>query len=201
MQFSFELCGRSMEHGGPARGTVTVLRQVLKKWSQLAANDRPKWYGVSGDSGHMTSRIGVLGASSALNGAVILGIAAIMLSGCTLGAPKLATCLDDSAACIAERKSTLNSLVADKSRSWVMQRPSPAVYATGVRLFAYRRTMGTLTCPELAAGIAETGGARKTLASGVNGASKTRLGQIVSLSDDVNTELKRASHGKRCPKA
>jgi len=139
--------------------------------------------------------------SGALNGCMTVGLAAVLLSGCATGnAPTVATCLDDSSACVSKRKATLNSMLADPNRTWVARKPGPAVYATGVRLFAWRRTRDQLTCRELRSGIAETGAARQTLSRGVNGASKTRLGQIVALSDDVNAELKRTSRGKKCPK-
>lgn len=141
-------------------------------------------------------------ASGALNGLLALGFGAAMLAGCaTDGAPKLATCLDDSSSCIGKRQATLSTMMADPNRQWVAQRPSPVVYATGVRLFAWRKSQGELSCGELRSGINETASARATLAKPIPGASRTRIGQIIALSDDINAELKRTSRRKRCPKA
>lgn len=94
-------------------------------------------------------------------------------------------------------------MLADPNRAWVAQSPSPKVYATGVRLFAWRRSQGDLNCSELRTGIAETAAARSTLngGGGLANASKTRIGQIIAMSDDVNTLLKRTARKKRCPKA
>ncbi len=151
----------------------------------------------------MSKGLGWMRASGALNGMLAVGVAAIAVCGCATGnTSSVATCLDDSSSCISKRKSTLSSMLADPKRQWVAQKPSPKVYATGVRLFAWRRTQKDLTCSELRAGISETGAARATLSGGgLAGASKTRIGQIIAMSDDLNTELKRTARGKRCPKA
>lgn len=142
------------------------------------------------------------GPLAALGGLIWLGLGIAMLTGCAnTGTVAMATCLDDSQNCISQRKTSLDGLMADTSRNWIQHKPSPVVYATGVRLFAYRKTQSQLSCNELAAGIAETGSARSMLAGGINGASKTRIGQIIALSDDVNAELKRTARGKRCKTA
>ena len=139
---------------------------------------------------------------SRLRRAIWFGLIAVMAVGCTnMGNGSMATCLDDSSSCIAQRKHSLNGLMADTSRAWIQQKPTAVVYATGVRLFAYRKSQSQLSCNELKIGIGETGGARQLLAGGISGASKTRLGQIIALSDDVNAELKRTARGKRCASA
>jgi len=139
--------------------------------------------------------------SSALNGMIATGLLAVALGACAgSGSSLVATCLDDSPACISKRKTTLNSLLADQNRSWIKRKPDPVVYATGVRLFAWRKVKGDLTCDELRSGISETGSARKTLSGQITGASRTRIGQIIALSDDVKKELRRTARGKRCPK-
>ena len=55
-----------------------------------------------------------------------------------------AGCVDDSKHCIDKRMSTLKTMVSDQRRSWVYQQESPASYATGVKLFAYRATKAQL---------------------------------------------------------
>ncbi|MEL7544345.1 MAG: hypothetical protein AAGJ70_11280 [Pseudomonadota bacterium] len=137
--------------------------------------------------------------SNVFNASCVLGFAAVVLTGCaSTQGTVVATCIDDSQACISKRRATLNAMLADPQRRWVSTRPGPRVYATGVRLFAWRRTKTKLSCGELNAGIAETGRARQTLAAPMPGASKTRIGQIIAMSDDVNSELKKAARGKRC---
>lgn len=149
----------------------------------------------------MGNRLGIARTSGALNGALAIGVTGLVLLGCANGtAPSIATCLDDSTACISQRTTTLNSMLADPGRAWIQQKPSPRVYATGVRLFAWRKSQSDLTCDELKSGVAETSSARKILAGNVPGASKTRLGQIIALSDDVKVELKRSARRKKCPK-
>ena len=141
-------------------------------------------------------------ASTVYNATLTLSLVALALVGCaTNKLPKVATCLDDSSGCISQRQATLNTMLADPNRAWVGKTPTPVVYATGVRLFAWRKSKSDLSCGELKSGIAETGGARTTLAENIPGASKTRIGQIIALSDDVNRELKRTARGKRCPKS
>ncbi|MEO0620117.1 MAG: hypothetical protein AAFZ01_12675 [Pseudomonadota bacterium] len=137
--------------------------------------------------------------STFLNASCVLGFAAAVLAGCaSTQGPPVATCLDDSQSCVSQRRATLNAMLADPQRKWVSARPGPRVYATGVRLFAWRKTKAQLSCGELQAGIAETGRARQTLAGPMGGASRTRIGQIIALSDDVNGELKKVARGKRC---
>jgi hypothetical protein len=103
-----------------------------------------------------------------------------------------AGCVDDSKHCIDKRMSTLKVMVADQKRSWVYQQESPASYATGVKLFAYRATKTQLTCGELSHGRQETADAAVSLKSGsVPGMNDSRLAQVRDMSAQVSKELGR----------
>ena len=103
-----------------------------------------------------------------------------------------AGCVDDSKHCIDKRMSTLKVMVADQKRSWVYQQESPASYATGVKLFAYRATKAQLTCGELSHGRQETADAALSLKSGsVPGMNDSRLAQVRDMSAQVSKELGR----------
>lgn len=103
-----------------------------------------------------------------------------------------AGCVDDSKHCIDKRMSTLKTMVSDQRRSWVYQQESPASYATGVKLFAYRATKAQLTCAELSHGRKETADAALSLKSGsVPGMNDSRLAQVRDMSSQVSKELGR----------
>ena len=121
------------------------------------------------------------------------------LTGCTpftsspeVAANPAAGCVDDSKVCIDKRMSSLKTMVSDPKRTWVYQQESPASYATGVKLFAYRATKGQLSCAELAHGRQETQTAAVSLKSGaVPGMNDSRLAQVRDLSTQVNREIGR----------
>ncbi len=77
-------------------------------------------------------------------------------------------CVDDSFDCITKRKQTLNALVADDKRAWVKQPPTPEAYASGVRLFAYKKKKKELSCDELEHGRKEAEAAPQSLKSAGN---------------------------------
>jgi len=121
--------------------------------------------------------------------------AAVLLSGCANGGPSF--CTDDSADCIAARKARFTEMTADTSHAWTERKPTVVEYASGVRLFAYRQEQGRMSCPALKRGIAETGNARTVLTpKATEGISAERVGQIISLSEDVNRELTRTFEAK-----
>ncbi|KAB2851212.1 MAG: hypothetical protein F9K44_02355 [Hyphomicrobiaceae bacterium] len=101
-----------------------------------------------------------------------------------------AGCVDDSKQCIDRRMTTLKAMVSDPKRTWVFQQESPASYATGVKLFAYRATRSQLTCTELSHGRQETAEAAHSLKSGsVPGMNDSRLAQVRDMSSQVSKEL------------
>lgn len=107
-------------------------------------------------------------------------------------------CVDDSARCIAERKSALRLLVSRSDRHWVNDRASAEAYASGVRLFAFKTKKKDLTCAELAAGRREADGAPGVL-RGPQGRSLTpaQVSRGVMLAEEVSRELAR-EHARRC---
>ena len=110
------------------------------------------------------------------------------------------TCVDDSQSCIKARSGALKALLADTERAWIRRPPPPKAYASGVRLFAFKRSKRQLNCAELASGIREAKAGPETLRSGAAG--KLTPGQIsrgVILSMEVERELKRERR-RRCGK-
>ena len=109
--------------------------------------------------------------------------------------------MDDSDHCIGRRKTTLNHLVNDKNRTWIMESPPPEAYASGVRLFALKSKKKELTCNELAHGRREADGAAAVL-RGPGGAKLTRaqVSRGVILAGEVSRELA-AEMKKRCKKS
>ena len=101
-----------------------------------------------------------------------------------------AGCVDDSKHCIEMRGHALKAMLADGKRTWVTKPESPAAYATGVKLFAYRGTRDKLTCAELAHGREETRSMPQTLKPGsVAGMNDSRLAQVRDMSGQVHKEL------------
>jgi hypothetical protein len=132
--------------------------------------------------------------------------ATLVLMGCAVGeAPEIGRqaglkCVDDSPACIAERKSTLKTLVADPQRAWINERPDAAAYASGVRLFAFKTKKKELSCAELQAGQREADGAAAALRAHGTGLSTAQVSRGVILASEVGRELK-SEFGRRCKKA
>ena len=105
-------------------------------------------------------------------------------------------CVDDSKACIDQRQNALKSLLADKNRAWVKQPVSPAAYASGVRMFAFKTEKTRMACDELASGKREAEGAPQVL-RGPSGQGLT-LAQVsrgvmfaAEVGRELGTEMKR----------
>ena len=119
-----------------------------------------------------------------------------MLAACSATEPEPAAphaaagCVDDSKTCIEKRGAALKAMLADQKRAWVTKPETPAAYATGVKLFAYRGKKGELTCAELAHGREETRSMPQALKPGsVQGMNDSRLAQVRDLSGQVHKEL------------
>lgn len=129
--------------------------------------------------------------------------AALYGSGCTTSSPGLGiasaglNCVDDSPVCIDRRQAALRALLSDRQRSWVHQNPTPSAYASGVRLFAYKKSKKSLTCPELNVGIREAKAARASLRSARATLSPAQIARGAMLGDEVARELLRESK-RRC---
>lgn len=132
--------------------------------------------------------------------AMLAGVA----SGCSSGnietefAPSGLACVDDSKGCIDQRQSALKSLLADKNRGWVKQPASPAAYASGVRMFAYKTEKPRLSCDELTSGKREADNAPQVLRgpSG-QGLSPAQVSRGVMFAAEVGKELG-AEMKRRC---
>ncbi len=128
--------------------------------------------------------------------------AALLFSACAGGAPPEIgaglSCVDDSAHCVGQRQRALGRLVSEKDRSWVRDPPTPAAYASGVRLFAFKVKKSELTCEELAIGRREADGAGYALRAGLgSGLTPAQVSRGKMFAFEVARELSR-EHGRRC---
>ena len=100
------------------------------------------------------------------------------------------SCIDDSPQCIDQRKSALTTIINDKERKWVREQPTPAAYASGVRLFAFKHHKRQLTCEELAIGRREADSAN-TVLRGPEAANLTpaQVSRGLMLGAEVSREL------------
>jgi hypothetical protein len=135
---------------------------------------------------------------------IVFPLAAIgfMVSACTgLLGPEDSraglSCIDDSTECVERRQTTLNAMLADKDRTWVMEPPTPQAHASAVRLFAFRSKKSDLTCEELAHGRKEAEGAPKML-KGSQGLSPAQISRASLFAAEVNKELTAEMKKRRC---
>ncbi len=106
-------------------------------------------------------------------------------------------CVDDSAHCISQRQTALKSMVGDPSRSWVKQAPTPAAYASGVRLFAFKSKKKELSCDELQVGRREADNAPASLKTATAFLTPGQISRSTMLASEIGRELSK-EHGKRC---
>lgn len=105
--------------------------------------------------------------------------------------PEAPTCVGN--ACLA----ALKALVTNPDRSWIGQPQSPADYATGTRLFAYRALSSQLSCRELELAMADVASGGATFAAPVPGVTAEQSRRVLVLNGEVDAAL-RAEHAKRC---
>lgn len=121
--------------------------------------------------------------------------AAFALGACTGGGEPASplsglNCVDDSPRCIGERQGALKAMVDDKGKGWIRERPTPAAYASGVRLFAFKTRKSQLTCEELTIGKREADGAGTVLRGpGGSGLSPAQISRGAMLGTEVSKEL------------
>jgi hypothetical protein len=141
----------------------------------------------------------------ALNVWRAIGLTALLLAagGCanndSAGSPPHLglSCVDDSAHCIAQREKVFDSLVGDKSRTWVKQPATPDAYASGVRLFAFSKKRHELSCDELAAGKREADAGPGVLRGSAGHFTSAQVSRGVMLATEVSRDLGREMD-KRC---
>ncbi|MFT5508280.1 MAG: hypothetical protein ACI89J_001354 [Hyphomicrobiaceae bacterium] len=128
-----------------------------------------------------------------------------LAAGCAANTEKLSTpiatglgCVDDSLRCRNHRRAALNALMADKKRSWVRQPPNASAYASGVRLFAFKKRKRELSCVELGIGQREAKAARPTLRAAAKSLTPGQIARGAMLGDEVGAELKRERRRRRC---
>lgn len=132
-----------------------------------------------------------------------------VLSGCAILTPSLtqssgtgANCVDDSARCLAERRTALNAIMSDKSASWINQAPTATTDASGVRLFAFKQRKRQLNCAQLRTGYREASTARQRLRSSNNPKlTPALISRGAILGDEVARELKREMKRRKCKAA
>lgn len=96
-----------------------------------------------------------------------------------------------------ECKLLLQAMVKDPKRRWIAQPETPAAYANGTRLFAYRALRARLSCLELSHAMHETEAAAKTFATPVSGVTPEQAARVRTLNAAVEGEL-RTERRRRC---
>lgn len=125
--------------------------------------------------------------------------------GCAINAPQPISpvaaglgCVDDSQGCRNRRQVALNALLADKSKAWIRQPSDAAAYASGVRLFAFKKRKRELSCAELKIGQLEAKAARATLQTAKDRLTTAQIARGALLGDEVDRELARERRKRRC---
>lgn len=81
-------------------------------------------------------------------------------------------------------------MIADPEQSWMAKVPSPAEYATGMRLFAYRALIKRLECRKLVQALEEVTTAEQILTSGmIPGMHAEQAKRVGALNSVVKGEL------------
>jgi hypothetical protein len=91
----------------------------------------------------------------------------------------------------------LKAMIDDPSRGWIGKPQSPAEYANGTRLFAYRALHSQLTCPQLTTALSEVAAAANTYRQPVQGVSAAQAKRVLALNTEVEREL-RSEFARRC---
>ena len=152
---------------------------------------------------------GISRAISGLRRAIVfacLGACVAALSACVGGnQPEIAgtraglACVDDSFECISKRKATLQAMVGDDARKWITEPATPAAYASGVRLFAFKSKKKDLSCDELARGHKEAEAGPSALKASGTGLTPAQVSRGAMLAHDVGRELQ-TEYNRRCKK-
>jgi len=134
----------------------------------------------------------------ALYPAIPVVFTAFIMPGCAVNTANVTSpmagldCVDDSPECVQKRKTTLGYMMNDTSRAWVRQAPSAHAYASGVRLFAFRKKKSDLTCDELKIGSSEASNAGTILRGPQgNSLSPAQISRGLILAVEVDRDLRR----------
>jgi hypothetical protein len=100
---------------------------------------------------------------------------------------------DTNKDCLAQ----LKALVSNERRDWIGQPVPAAVFATGVRLFAYRALRPKLTCKQLELALGEIDVARRTIYNPIPGITPEQIDRVRVLNAQVEDEL-RTERANRC---
>ncbi|MCL4764694.1 MAG: hypothetical protein KJZ80_00495 [Hyphomicrobiaceae bacterium] len=134
---------------------------------------------------------------------LVFALAGLAMTACSAGLDSASGsagigCVDDSSHCIEQRRTALHSIMSDKDRKWVREAPSPAAYASGVRLFAFKTRKAELSCDELALGRREADGAPAALRGpGSTSLTPAQVSRGLMLGAEVSRELA-AEMKRRC---
>lgn len=126
-----------------------------------------------------------------------------LLAGCAVNTATVTSpmaglsCVDDSADCIRKRQATLRYMTNDPTRAWVRQRPTAKAYASGVRLFAFKKKKAELSCAELQLGKSEADAARSVLRTSGSGLTPAQVSRGTMLASEVSRDLRR-EQSRRC---
>jgi hypothetical protein len=91
----------------------------------------------------------------------------------------------------------LRAMIDDPRQAWMMRAPTPAEFANGTRLFAYRALRKTLDCGKLRFAAAELQWAIDTFGRDVEGMDSAHRARVSALAADVRGELE-AEIKQRC---
>ena len=133
---------------------------------------------------------------------LISALTGLTVAACSAGletsTPSGMGCVDDSSHCIEQRRTALHSIMNDKDRRWVREAPTPAAYASGVRLFAFKTRKTDLSCDELAVGRREAESAPAVLRGpGSTNLTPAQVSRGLMLGAEVSRELA-AEMKRRC---
>lgn len=150
----------------------------------------------------MTGTSGCFG-STALIGAFLC--VAAYGGGCATNSPQPLSpiaaglgCVDDSQGCRNRRRAALEALLADNSKAWIRRPADAEAYASGVRLFAFKKRKRELSCAELRIGQLEAKAARATLQTAKDRLTTAQIARGALLGDEVDRELGRERRKRRC---
>lgn len=133
---------------------------------------------------------------------LICSLAGFVVAACSAGfdAPAQSGmgCVDDTSHCIEQRRTALQTIMSDRDRRWIHEPPTPAAYASGVRLFAFKTRKTELSCDELAVGRREADNAPAVLRGpGSTNLTPAQVSRGVMLGAEVSRELA-AEMKRRC---